>query len=67
MSFMKAFPAQLSFMAGSTPVRRNVGQLLRLMALVLVLVIFYSFAFHYIMIYEGRQGHPGPGAADRQP
>jgi Trk K+ transport system NAD-binding subunit len=53
---MKAFPSQLAFMIGSTPVRRNVGQLLRLLALLIALVTVYSITFHYLMEYEDRHG-----------
>lgn len=51
---MKAFPAQLAFMIDSVPVRRNVGQLLRLLGLLTGLIALYSVLFHYLMAYEGR-------------
>lgn len=53
---MKAFPAQLAFMIATTPVRRNVAQLLRLLGVLAVLITFYSISFHYLMGYEGRAG-----------
>lgn len=53
---MKAMSSQLAFVLGSIPVRRNVGQLLRLLALLVVLITVYSVAFHYVMEYEGRGG-----------
>lgn len=53
---MKAMSSQLAFVLGSIPVRRNVGQLLRLLALLMVLILVYSVAFHYVMEYEGRGG-----------
>ncbi|MHB8997138.1 MAG: potassium channel family protein [Armatimonadota bacterium] len=53
---MKAFPAQLAFMIGSTPARRNVGRLLRLVAVLAALLVVYSVLFHYLMAYEGRSG-----------
>ena len=51
---MKGFSSQLAFLAGSLPVRRNVGQLLRLLAVLLVLITIYSITFHYVMEFEGR-------------
>ena len=51
---MKGFSAQLAFMLGSASVRRNVGQLLRLLALLAALIAGYSVLFHYVMLYEGR-------------
>ncbi|MGI5819604.1 MAG: potassium channel family protein [Armatimonadota bacterium] len=53
---MKGLSSQLAFILGSFPVRRNVGQLLRLLALLVVLILIYSVAFHYLMEYEGRSG-----------
>lgn len=43
-------------MFGTGTARRNVGQLLQLLAMLLVLILVYSVAFHYLMEYEGRGG-----------
>ncbi len=51
---MKALPAQIAFMIGSLPARRNVGQLLRLVGVLAALTVLYSLGFHYLMNYEGR-------------
>jgi len=53
---MKALPAQVAFMIGSLPARRNVGQLLRLVGVLAALAVLYSITFHYLMEYEGRGG-----------
>ena len=53
---MKALPAQIAFMIGSLPARRNVGQLLRLILVLAALTVLYSVGFHYLMDYEGRAG-----------
>ena len=51
---MKAFPAQLAYLLGRRPTRRNVAQLLKLLALLLVMVTVFSITFHFLMEYEGR-------------
>ena len=53
---MKAYPVVMASLLGSGTARRNVAQLLRLVGVLVALVIIYSVGFHYVMLYEGREG-----------
>ena len=53
---MKAYPVVMASLLGSGTARRNVAQLLRLVGVLVALVLIYSVGFHYVMLYEGREG-----------
>ena len=51
---MKFLPSQLLYFFQSAGTRRNVGRLLKFIAVLMVLAAIYSVLFHVIMKYEGR-------------
>ncbi len=52
---MKFFPAEISYFVIDRARRRNVVQLLRLVALLGAIVLFYSVMFHFLMAREGHE------------
>ncbi|HEV2147337.1 MAG TPA: NAD-binding protein [Longimicrobiaceae bacterium] len=52
---MKFIPAQLAFFLQSHTARRNLRLLSRFVAFLVVLVVVYSIAFHFLMAAEGQQ------------
>lgn len=51
---MKFIPAQIAFFLNQHSVRRNLFFLGRFIIMILGLIAFYSFVFHFIMLYEGQ-------------
>jgi len=51
---VKFLPSQLLYFFQSAGTRRNVGRLLKFIAVLMVLAAIYSVLFHVIMKYEGR-------------
>jgi Trk K+ transport system NAD-binding subunit len=49
---VKFLPAQFSYFVETTGMRRNVKLLIRFLAILVVLIVFYSIVFHLIMEYE---------------
>jgi hypothetical protein len=50
---VKFLPSQLLYFFQSAGTRRNVGRLLKFIAVLMVLAAIYSVLFHVIMEYEG--------------
>jgi len=53
--FMKTMASIMSSFLTSLPAKRNIKILLRFVLMLSLLVLVYSFAFHLLMQYEGRQ------------
>jgi Trk K+ transport system NAD-binding subunit len=51
---VKFYPSVLSFFMYGEGSKRQLGQLVRFVLLVTVLVLAFSFAFHFLMAYEGK-------------
>ena len=51
---MKFLPAQLSYFADTSVNRRNIGALLRFVAILIAMIVVYSVIFHFIMEHEGQ-------------
>jgi Trk K+ transport system NAD-binding subunit len=51
---VKFLPAQLAYFVETAAMRRNVGLLLRFVAILVVMIVGYSVLFHVIMEYEGQ-------------
>ena len=54
---MKLFPSQLYYFLRHRPSRINVMNLVRFLAILVVLVFTYSILFHVIMAWEGQTDH----------
>ncbi|MEM1116685.1 MAG: NAD-binding protein [Bacteroidota bacterium] len=52
---MKFVGVQLSYFFSDTQVRRNVRSLMKYVAFVAAVVVAFAIAFHFVMLYEGRQ------------
>ncbi|MBM9518443.1 NAD-binding protein [Desulforhopalus vacuolatus] len=51
---MKFLPAQLLYFFQNRKTQKNVAALVRFLLFVLLIILFYSMLFHYIMVLEGR-------------
>jgi K+ transport systems, NAD-binding component len=51
---MKYLPSQFAFLFQDGPARRNIGALAKFILFLVVITGFYSYLFHVIMVYEGR-------------
>jgi Trk K+ transport system NAD-binding subunit len=52
---MKFLPSELVYILGEQETKRNLRALASYLALLLVTVVFFSVAFHLIMLHEGQQ------------
>ena len=52
---MKFVGVQLSYFFSDTTVRRNVRSLMKYVAFVAAVVVVFAIAFHFVMLYEGKQ------------
>ena len=51
---MKFLGSQISYFLSEKGTRQNIGTLLKYLAFLMLLIALYSFIFHMIMLYEGR-------------
>ncbi|CAN5754572.1 potassium channel protein [soil metagenome] len=52
---MKQISSQLAFFLQNRTTQRNIGLLLRFLAVLLAMIVLYSIAFHFLMAAEGQQ------------